>query len=290
MLTLKQIKSDVQFNQELAGLIDVLKGIASSQFRFLQAKREYFLRFNRSIKDIFETVSTLKCGHPFLKQAGLEPEIKTGIVMITSDEGFLGELNSRVINAGLAQRKPQDELIILGQRGAHTLEELKESFLYFQGIPEEIEHEQAQGLRDYLIQQYLKKKFDKVLIIYPKFISFAFQEVRVQQLLPYLAEEGEEEELKLAPQTFISSKFEVLIEPSVDRVIDFLVRLWMAQKIFDIFWESKLSELASRVVHLEGSSQVVEELNKKLQFTYFRIIHRISDKNIREIFASRVIK
>jgi F-type H+-transporting ATPase subunit gamma len=284
MLTLKQIKSDVQFNLELAGLINVLKGIASSQFRFLQAKREYFLRFNRSITDIFETVSILKSHHPFLEQPAGE-EVKTGIVMITSDEGFLGDLNSRIINAGLSLRKQQDELIILGQRGSSALEEQKESFLFFQGLPEEIEHEQAEALSDYLIRQYLERKLHKILIIYPKFISFAFQEINTEQLLPYVPAEEEAE-----PQILISPKFELLIEPSLERVIDFLVRIWMVQKVYDIFWESKLSELASRAVHLEGSSQAVEELNKKLQFIYFRIIHQLSDKNIREIFASRLIK
>jgi len=288
MLSLKQVRSDVQFNHELSGLIDVLKGIASSQFRYLQAKREYFLRFRRSIEDIFKTVGKVKSSHPFLKELTADQDIRTAIAMITSDEGFLGELNSRVINAGLARRSQQDELIIIGQRGAHALEDLKESFLYFQGIPDEIEHQQAESLRDYLIQQYLKKKFDRVLVIYPKFISFAFQEVIVEQMLPYVP--PQEPLQPPEPPTFIMPKSEILIEPSMERVVEILVRIWMAQKIYDIFWESKLSELASRVVHLEGSSQVVEELNKKLQFSYFRIIHQISDKNIREIFASRLIE
>ncbi|OGX17026.1 MAG: hypothetical protein A3K83_02855 [Omnitrophica WOR_2 bacterium RBG_13_44_8b] len=288
MLSLKQVRSDVQFNQELSGLIDVLKGIASSQFRYLQAKREHSLRLSRSIQDIFETVSKAKSSHPFLKELAAGQETRAAIVMITSDEGFLGELNSRVINAGLARRKQKDELIIIGQRGAHALEELRESFLYFQGIPEEIEHEQAESLRDYLIQQYLKKKFDRVLIIYPKFVSFAFQELKVEQMLPYVP--PEEVKQPAEPPALLVPKSEVLIEPSMERVVEILVRIWMAQKIYDIFWESKLSELASRVVHLEGSSQVVEELNKKLRFSYFRIIHQISDKNIREIFASRLIE
>lgn len=66
MLTLKQLKKDLQFNHQLAELIDVLKGIASAQFRHLQAKREYFLRFNRCLQSFFETVNLIKSTHPFL--------------------------------------------------------------------------------------------------------------------------------------------------------------------------------------------------------------------------------
>lgn len=103
------------------------------------------------------------------------------------------------------------------------------------------------------------------------------------QLLPYTSGIPEEAEAQKLTH-------EILIEPSENSVIDYLIRAWMEQEIYNILWESKLSELASRVIHLEGSSQVISELNKKLQFSYFRTLHRISDKNIREIAASRLIQ
>lgn len=297
MPTLKQLKTDIQFNRELESLIEVLKGIASSHFRHVQARREYFRRFNHSLSDLFRMVNLLKSKHPFLHQKpsgpdgqqkgdgspGREPSPKTCVMVITSDEGFLGDLNARVIDAGLSNRKEGDILIVLGERGAHSLEEMQESFLFFPGIPEEIGHEHAYKLRDYIIQQYMRRKFGRVIIVYPKFISFSQQEVSVVQLLPYtlnIAEAGEEQKMT----------HEILIEPSENSVIDYLIRAWMEQEIYNILWESKLSELASRVIHLEGSSQVISELNKKLRFSYFRTLHRISDKNIREIAASRLIK
>jgi F-type H+-transporting ATPase subunit gamma len=277
----------MQFNQELSGLIDVLKGIASSQFRHLQAKREYFARFNRCLDSFFEILSMAEVVHPFLN---LEFSLSSScIVMLTSDEGFLGELNSRVINAGLNQRRENDTLIVLGERGANSLEELGESFLYFPGITEEIKHEQAEELRDYLIQGYLNKKFGKVVMVYPKFISFAIQEVKTEQLLPYPLVAGERElEPKIKEPEFQIWQTQILVEPSAERIVDYLIRLWMMQNIYDLFWESKLSECAARVIHLEESSQVVAGLNKKLQFSYFRLLHQLSDNNIREIFASRV--
>ena len=287
MRTLKELRKDIQFNRELGGLIDVLKGIASTQFRHLQAKREYFIRFISCLEGFFEAIELADSGHPFLKPSSSSSS--SGIVMITSDEGFLGELNSQVINAGLGlRRQDTDSLIILGERGAHFLEELGESFLYFPGISEDIRYTQAQVLRDYLIQQYLKEKFTKVIIVYPKFISFAFREVTTEQLLPYLGR-GEKSKQETATQTLnLNLQPDVLFEPSQERIVDYLIRTWMAQKIYDIFWESKLSEWASRVIHLEESSQVVAELNKQLRFSYFRTLHSLSDKNIREIFASRI--
>lgn len=283
MRTLKELKKEIQFNQEFFNLIDVLKGIAALQFRQLQAKREYFTRFNRNLEGFFENVRLLGSTHPFfLKEESGFTQAFSGIVMITSDEGFLGELNSRVINAGLNQRRENDELVILGERGAHFLEELGESFLYFPGITEDIKYEQAQNLRDYLIQQYLKKRFTQVFMIYPQFVSFVHREIKIEQLLPYRGE--------FLQSTAYNPQADTLIEPDEERIVDYLIRVWMAQKIYDIFWESKLSEWASRVIHLEESSEVASQISKKLQFFYFRTLHQISDKNIREIVASRLIK
>jgi len=89
MLTLKQLRKDMQFNHELFDLINILKDIASSQFRHLQLKREYAVRFDRSLKDFFAMVDLIKSRHPFFVS---RPSLPTAIVLITSDEGFLGAL------------------------------------------------------------------------------------------------------------------------------------------------------------------------------------------------------
>ncbi|MEA3560871.1 MAG: hypothetical protein U9R31_03775, partial [Candidatus Omnitrophota bacterium] len=81
----------------------------------------------------------------------------------------------------------------------------------------------------------------------------------------------------------------IAIEPALDKVIEYLVTVWMNYILYGIFWESKLSEWSARVMHLEGSSSEIERLDKKLRFRYFQLLHEISDKNIREIFSSRLV-
>ena len=86
----------------------------------------------------------------------------------------------------------------------------------------------------------------------------------------------------------LSHEEETIIEPSLKRMVEYLVRMWIGQLIHLIFWESKLSEWAARVVHLEKSSTEIKNQDKELKLKYFRILHQISDKSIREIFASRL--
>jgi F-type H+-transporting ATPase subunit gamma len=281
MLTLKQLKNDMQFNQELSGLIDILKAVASSQFRHLQARREIFMRFNKCLDGFFTMVNFLKSTHLFLKE---DLSLPQGILIITSDEGFLGGLNNQIANAGLDLLKSGDEIIVLGEKGARFFEEAKVPFLYFSAITEDIEYARAEDIKDYLINAFLKKRFGKIMVVYPKFVSFSVQEVKIEQLLPYPIQTHEGKKVDTRP------KEEIIVEPSEERIIDYLIRVWLLDKIYNIFWESKLSEWAARVMHLEGSSQELNRIAKKLNFSYFRSLHEISDKNIREIFASRLIR
>ena len=122
----------------------------------------------------------------------------------------------------------------------------------------------------------------KKAIIYPHFISFAVWEVRTYQILPcrFLFEEGpkprEEEEEK------------IIVEPSMSGIVEYLIKVWVNYILYGIFWESKLTEWAARVMHLEKSSEEVKQQGKGLSLKYFRLIHELSDKNIREIFSSRL--
>ena len=282
MLTIKQIKNDMRFNHEVLDLIEVLKGIASAQFRHMQAKREKSLRFQKTLDDFFKMVDLLKSEHPFLEENNSLP---TAIIGITSDEGFVGDLNKQIFNNIFEFIKPEDEIIVLGDRGKHFLEELERPFLYFPGVSEDIDYSQAEDLRDYLVKQYLdKKRWGKVLIVYPEFLSFAAQEVRTKQLLPYAEKK---EELSLEKLSFIR---DIIVEPSSKSIIDYLIRVWLLEEIHNIFWDSKLSEWAARVIHLESSSLDLKRKAGQLGFSYFRALHEVSDKNIREIFASRLMK
>ena len=76
------------------------------------------------------------------------------------------------------------------------------------------------------------------------------------------------------------------MEPSFKRVIEELITIWIGYILYNIFWESKLSEWAARVIHLEGSADEVKRQGRAVRLTYFRALHENSDKNIREIFSS----
>ena len=278
MITLMRLKQELRLSEDLGDIIDVLKSAALIQFRLFQFKDKPSSDFLKELEACFKVFSRSSImHHPYFLD---RQELPSAIVVITSDEGFLGELNTLLINACLDRRRSEsDEIIVLGERGARYFKEAKERFVAFPGITDEVSLKEVENLRNYLLKSYYHR-FGRILIFYPEFLSLTAQRVTLFQLLPYLG---------LTEETLASKEEDILTEPSLIRVLDASIKFWLESKLLHIFWSTKLSEFSARIMHLEGSTQELSHLNHRLAFDYFRNVHALNDKTIREISASKVL-
>lgn len=294
MIPLLKLREDMRFAKELLEMIDVLKSATSSQFKVFQQKRKGFEDFKFKLEEFqaaFGKGHNIR--HPFLRE---NKKLPKAVLMITSDEGFLGSLNALVLNAGLQQASAEDELIVMGERGSRYLSESQSrAFTYLAGIGDDISYARAVAVRDMLITKFLEGRIGSVLVAYPRFMSLTVQHIEVTRVLPFGdIFSGQDETAARPPRPGMRGSSqnararEVLAEPSSEAVIDYMVRAFLMQKFHDIFLDSKLSECAARIIHLEGSHEEIKNLNRKLMYDYFKHVHEKSDKNIREIFASRL--
>lgn len=290
MLPIGKLKSNLEFNKSLGGIIEALKIAASLQLRQFQEKKPLYRGFLKELTSCLAMLETKKMSHSFFK---VRKDLPRCIVGITSDEGFLGELNTLIANALLDRRKDRerDIIVILGERGAGYLEDIGVSCVAFPGIGDEIGLQETDSLKKYLVKGYLKGSFGEVVIVYPKFISVVTQQVSVLQLMPITSElisqvQGEEEE---ASKPIVMLE-DLLLEASFSDVVEGFMNLWCKYILSDIFYSSKLSEFSARLIHLDGSEQELTQVNKRLRLEYFRHVHMLADQTIREISASRFVK
>lgn len=297
VLPLAELKKDLEFNEEISEIVDILKNIAISYFHHLK-QRERFEEFTSNLENFLQGVDFEGVEHPFLEAKSVQKSVRSEtsgrelVVIITSDEPFVGGLNIRVINAALSEAKLRTiGLVVIGEQGRNYLEETDKPFTYFRGIDEELEYQQIKEVKDYLLSEYLKEDLKRVIVVYPHFISFSHQEVEVFQLLPYKSVGSEQYAVdkKLPTANCQLSAGSILIEPSLNRVADYLIRLWVGEKLYGVFYESKLSELAARAMHLEGSFLELSRIRKDLKLQYIRSLHEAMDKANRDIFASRTL-
>jgi ATP synthase F1 gamma subunit len=222
----------------------------------------------------------------------------TGVVILTSDSGFMGGLNLRVIRAGLraVESVPQEqvELIVIGDKGAAALGDQSQKMKTFAGINQDTIYEQAVVIKDYLMQEVMAKRMGKVVVASPKALSFSSQTIEVIDLLPCgeLFDKGAESEVSahVGARRFLAEARNVIVESSFDSMVEYLAGSWVTSKLFEVFEDGKLAEFSARAMHLEGSLQKVEKEYKKVKRKCFKASHELIDKGMRESFAAKRTK
>jgi ATP synthase F1 gamma subunit len=292
MALLSQLRRDLRFNAEFLQLIQTLKNIAASQYHSLEREKERFADFMEQFSGFFRVVDMVSVEAPLVD---VVTEV-IGIVLVTSDSGFMGGLNAGVIGAGYdVQGELPDEkvrYIVIGDRGASKLLEGGKEFKFFQGIASETRYEQAMEIRDYIVKEVLEKRIGKVVVVHPRPISFTQQTIDTFNLLPCGDLFDKTAQSEIARHSggriqLVADARKVTVESSFSDMVEYLAGVWVASKLFEVFEDSKLAEFAARAMHLEDSVQKLEKEHKKLKHQCFRAAHEMVDKSMRESFSSR---
>lgn len=291
MALLSQLRRDLRFNAEFLQLIVTLKNIAASQYHTLEREKERFSEFMDQFSGFFRVVDMVHVEAPLVRVA----TDVVGIVLVTSDSGFMGGLNAGVIESGFDVQGslPLEKVrfIVVGERGASKLAEKGLTFKAFPGINPETRFEQALEIRDYIVGEVKEKRIGKVVMVHPRALSFTQQTVDTVSLLPCgeLFDKRSDTEItrRSGVMKQIADARKVVVESAYPDMVEYLAGMWVASKLYEVFEDSKLAEFAARAMHLEESSQKLTGELKKLKHQCFRAAHELVDKSMRESFSSR---
>jgi len=275
MIPLIKLKKDVQFNAEFTKVVDVMKGIAAARFTVLQRQLSLFEPFTRAADDMLGLVDLSLVDHPFV----VPRSEKMGVIVVTTDSGFLGGLNSHVVYAAVSAGGPGAAYTVVGDRGVSAMKDMRlsGSIDAFPGIEEGTRLSLALAIRDHVVAQCLEGAIGKLVIVYPKPLSFSSQRVVAEPLLPCSSWVTARED---------RNQVDLLWESHPNMIVEYVITKWLGHRFDEIFALSRLSELGARATHLEGSFQELQRFGKKLRHEYHRARHEVIDRSMREIFSA----
>ena len=293
-MQLNELRKELKFNHELLSLVETLKNVAGSQFHLLEKKKERFDAFMDAFADFFRVVDLVDVVNPFVRE---ESDV-TGLVVVTSDSGFMGGLNAGVLRAAqeAVDNLPPEKVayVVIGEKGAGAVSDQRIPFKFFAGINQDTIYEQAVVIKDWLMREVAGKRMGRVLVAAPKALSFSAQTIQVIDLLPCgnLFDRREEAPIKAlsGPRRFLADARKVIVESSFNDMVEYLAGIWVTSKLFEIFEDGKLAEFGARAMHLEGSLQKVEKEYAKTRQKCFKATHELVDKGMRESFAAKSTK
>lgn len=283
MRPLAELQKDFEVAGSLGDIIDVFKMAAVIEFRYFATRTKPPQDLPREVAqclaDVREELELRRVASGVFSP---DPALPAVIVLVTPDEGFTGELTPSLVNAALEKKSRQeDEILVLGERGARYFQDQRKNFVAFPGLKDNMDGSEAFRVRDHFFKD-IGTRFGSVWVVYPHFVSLSVQKLTVASLYPVPS-------AALPPPRVRGFAGQLLVEPDIGQAASALARLWIGSRLLECFWSAKLGEYAARIMNLESSAQELADLKKKFSLEYFKQVHAIRDKSIREITSSKIV-
>lgn len=278
-----KIKSDLEDVSALVEIIQILKDVASNHFYNTAKRKERFADFALAFTEFFKMVSLSEAVSPLVN-----PTVDTtGLLLITSEGGFMGEMTGKIVRAGVAEAKKFNvpEYIVIGQKGADKLKALgvKENQIkLFTNVEVRGLYRTVLIVKDYIIDQVLASRIGRIFTIYPRAKTINLIKPRIVKLLP-------SEEL-LAKQRDIKDVIEkVIVESDLNYVIHYLADLWLTCRLYEMLEDCVISGYAAQSQQLEAALERLKKDKKGLVMGFRKAKRADIDKSLREVFTSSLI-
>ncbi|MFC1726700.1 ATP synthase F1 subunit gamma [candidate division KSB1 bacterium] len=276
MATLREIKRRISSVKSTQQITKAMKMVAAARLRRAQENilkaRPYAYKIDTVLTNLASKVD--RNLHPLLDKR--DPK-SMAVVCVTSDRGLCGGFNTNIIR----QTKHYFEeceienkvLINIGFKGWNHFKKRDYNIIgEYTRFFSDLEFAHANRIGHQLIDLYLQKKLDKVVLIYNEFKSVLQQKIVVEDLLPI---EPQEEEKKAV--------IDYIYEPEPVKILDAITPLHINIQIWRVLLESYASEMAARMNAMENATDNAQEMIESLVMLYNRIRQATITKEISEI-------
>ena len=260
----REIRRRIGSVRNIKQITRAMQFVAASKLKRAQqaalAARPYSEKIDEVLADL-ATVLTAE-EHPLLaKHEGA----RRCIVLMTTDRGLAGGLNTNLVRFAareIAQHPADLALVTVGRKGTGAMRRARVPIAAsFDGYGDRPSFADITPLTRLLADDYLNGTYDRIDIIYPRFVSTLVQRAEIDSLLPI---EPSHDTRGIPGQQFI-------FEPNPAAVLTQLLPRYVATRLYQAVLESTASEQSARMVAMKNATENAEELIEDLTLTYNKV-------------------
>src|SRR3989338_7854027 len=278
MITTKSIAREIGELRGLGDLVTTYEFIAAAAMRRIRnsvlENRAFHLGLNaifQEIKRAYEReVHGLAQQHGTAKKKTISfvtRDRKSAIVFLSANTPLYGEVIARTFSAFVAEaEKNVSDAVVVGRIGRTLFEETfpARPFAYFDFPDTSIAIENLKAISTYLT------RYERVLVFHGRFKSIISQEVAVSPV------SGEALAARDSGADDEGAKY--FFEPSLETIVIFFETEIFSSLLEQVFHESRLAKLASRMVLLDRASVAVAHALERTALTRSRLLHRVFNR------------
>ncbi|NOT84607.1 MAG: F0F1 ATP synthase subunit gamma [Methylococcaceae bacterium] len=283
----KEIRTKIASIKNTQKITRAMEMVAASKMRKtqgrMQATRPYALKISQIIRHLAHANAEYK--HPFL----IAREIKrVGIIVVSSDRGLCGGLNSNLFRTTLKQLKTWDDQAVqvdvctIGSKGSSFFSGLKTCKLVGQvsKLGDTPHLHDLIGIIKIMLDAYAEGTIDALYLASNGFVNTMTQQPALEKVLPIVAEELEE-----TVEGNLKSHWDYLYEPDAKDVLDNLLTRYVESIVYQGLVENNACEQAARMVAMKSASDNAGNLIGELQLVYNKARQAAITQEISEIVA-----
>jgi len=275
----KEIRSKILSVKSTQKITKAMEMVAASKMRRAQDRmrvaRPYAERMRQVIGNLTQANPDYR--HPFMVERATK---SVGIIVVSTDRGLCGGLNSNVFKATLGLMREWQgngasvQLALMGSKGVAFFRRLSVPVLAsVSGLGDKPHVNDLIGSVKVMLDAYRDGKIDRLFIVNAQFVNTMTQKPVALQLLP------------AQPQASASlpEHWDYIYEPGAHELLDGLLMRYVESQIYQGAVESVACEMAARMVAMKAASDNAGSLIGDLQLIYNKARQAAITKELAEI-------
>jgi F-type H+-transporting ATPase subunit gamma len=278
----KEIRTKILSVQNTRKITKAMEMVAASKMRKAQERMKAARPYGDKIRRIAANLShaNSEYRHPFLTRK--DQVNNAGLIVITTDKGLCGGLNTNVLRLALGRMKEWDaagvkktSVTCVGNKGLGFMQRLGANVASKVTALGDTPHlEKLIGPVKVLLDAFSAGELDVVYIAYTRFVNTMKQEPVLEQLLPLSGEQLRDDH---------AHSWDYLYEPDSKVVVDELLVRYVEALVYQSVAENMASEQSARMVAMKAASDNAATVIKDLQMIYNKTRQAAITKEIAEI-------
>jgi len=254
--------------------------VAAAKMRKAQERMRMARPYGEKIRNIAAHISHAnpEYRHPFLVDR--DSVKRVGLIVVTTDKGLCGALNSNLLRVVLAQYKEwqgqgeEIEVCCIGTKGLGFMQRLGANVVsQVVQVGDQPNIERLIGAVKVMLDGYHEDRFDRLMLAYNRFVNTMKQDPVIEQLIPLTGERLG------APE----GTWDYIYEPEARVVLDQVMVRYIEAIIYQSLAENVACEQSARMVAMKAATDNAETLIDELTLIYNKNRQAAITKELSEI-------
>jgi F-type H+-transporting ATPase subunit gamma len=263
----REIRRRIASARNIKQITRAMQFVAASKLRRAQESTLASRPYRETLDEVIADLAAVLGGedHPLLAERDIDQAHKRLIVVITTDRGLAGALNTNVIRFvahEVTDHPGELKVATVGRKGRDAMRRARVPIAaHFEGFGDRPAFADVLPLARLVTDDFVGGSYDRVDIVYSRFVSTLVQRPVVEQLLP----------VEASSDTEGIPGHQFLFEPNPAAFLKALLPRYVATRLFQAVLEAKASEESSRMVAMKNATENAQELIEDLTLSYNKV-------------------